>query len=143
MKRTATLLAALCIVVLTSAARHMVKPVTPDASPEACALLDYLYSINGKQVLSGQMWATWGSDEIEYVWKVTGKYPAVRGHDLIHEKANANEIALIKDWWNKGGIPTLMWHWGAPGKGEGYEQSKMTIDIDRCFEQGTVENKAM
>lgn len=143
MKRTATLLAALCIVVLTSAARHMVKPVTPDASPEACALLEYLYSINGKQVLSGQMWAPWGGDEIEYVRKVTGKYPAVRGHDLIHEKANANEIALIKDWWNKDGIPTLMWHWGAPGKGEGYEQSKMTIDIDRCFEQGTVENKAM
>jgi hypothetical protein len=36
-----------------------------------------------------------------------------------------------------------MWHWGAPTKGEGYEQSKMTIDVARCFEEGTPEYKAM
>lgn len=36
-----------------------------------------------------------------------------------------------------------MWHWGAPGKGPGYENSKKGIDIDRCFEEGTVEYEAM
>lgn len=45
--------------------------------------------------------------------------------------------------YRQGGIPTLMWHWGAPTKGEGYEQSKMTIDITRCFVEGTAEHKAM
>ena len=30
------------------------QPVTPEASPEACALLAYLYSISGTNTLSGQ-----------------------------------------------------------------------------------------
>ena len=30
------------------------KPVTPNASPEAVKLLEYLYSISGKQTLVGQ-----------------------------------------------------------------------------------------
>jgi rhamnogalacturonan endolyase len=118
-------------------------PVTPDASPEARALLNYLYSIYGKKTLSGQMWAPWGNDEIKTVYEITGKYPAIRGMDYIHEKANKHENELAIEWWKAGGIPTIMWHWGAPSKGEGYEQSKMTIDIDRCFEPGTEEYKAM
>ena len=36
-----------------------------------------------------------------------------------------------------------MRRWGAPSEGEGYNQSKMTIDIDRCFETGTEEHTAM
>jgi len=118
-------------------------PVTPDASPEARALLNYLYSIYGKKTLSGQMWAPWGIDEIMTVHDITGKYPAIRGMDYIHESANKNENQLAIEWWRAGGIPTIMWHWGAPSKGEGYEQSKMEIDIDRCFEPGTEEYKAM
>ena len=82
-------------------------------------------------------------DEIERVQEITGKLPAIRGHDYIHEAANKRENALLIQWWKEGGIPTLMWHWGAPSKGEGYEQSKMTIDIDRCFEEGTAEHEAM
>ena len=30
------------------------KPVSPNASPEAVALLDYIYSISGKYLLTGQ-----------------------------------------------------------------------------------------
>lgn len=142
MIRILTFVLALCCLYRVEA-KDKVVPVTPNASAEACALLDYLYDIDGKYVLSGQMWSPWGVDEIDYVKQVTGKYPAVRGHDLIHDKDNAREIALLTEWWNKGGIPTLMWHWGAPGKGEGYEQSKMEIDIDRCFQEGTAEHEAM
>lgn len=120
-----------------------VTPVTPNASPEAKALLSFIYDMYGKKTLSGQMWAPWGIDEIETVHQITGKYPAIRGQDLIHENQNANEVALAIEWWKKGGIPTIMWHWGAPTKGEGYEQSKMKIDIDRCFQEGTDEYKAM
>lgn len=115
------------------------RPVTPDASDEAKALLNYLYTINGEKVLSGQQ----GMDEVEYIRSVTGRYPALKGHDLIRERENAEVIQSVIDWWKRGGIPTLMWHWGAPGKGEGYENSKQEIDIDLCFKDGTVENKAM
>lgn len=120
-----------------------VAPVTPDASPEARALLNYLYAVYGKKTLAGQMWSPWGIDEIETVKDITGKFPAIRGQDYIHESANARENKLAREWWKAGGIPTVMWHWGAPSQGEGYEQSKLTIDIDRCFQPGTVEHRAM
>lgn len=121
-----------------------VEPTTPNASKEAKALLNYLYSVNGKQTLSGQMWAPFGNmDEISLVYEITGRYPAIRGQDLISESENSNEIKLAIEWWKKGGIPTVMWHWGAPSIGEGYENSKKTIDIARCFEEGTPENLAM
>ncbi len=115
------------------------RPVTPQASDEAKALLNFLYQINGEKVLSGQQ----GMTEADYVKQVTGHYPAIKGFDLIHERENAQVVQSVIDWWNKGGIPTLMWHWGAPGKGPGYENSKKEIDIDRCFEEGTVEYEAM
>ena len=118
-------------------------PVTPNASPEARALLNFIYHVNGKKTLSGQMWAPWGIDEIETVQRITGKLPALRGQDYIHERSNRRENQLAIEWWKAGGIPTIMWHWGAPSKGEGYNQSKMAIDIDRCFEKGTAEHTAM
>jgi hypothetical protein len=118
-------------------------PVTPNASPEARALLNFIYAMYGKKTLSGQMYAPWGIDEIQTIHEITGKYPAIRGEDFINEKANKREVQLAIEWWKAGGIPTIMWHWGAPTKGEGYNQSKMAIDIDRCFEPNTPENKAM
>lgn len=119
-------------------------PVTPNASPEARALLNYLYSVYGKKTLSGQMWAPWAkSDEIKTVYEITGKYPAIRGQDYITESANKRENQLAAEWWKAGGIPTIMWHWGAPSIGEGYENSKKAINIDSCFITGTKQNIAM
>lgn len=120
------------------------KPLThPDPSPEAIALFRYLQDMFGKRILSGQMWAPWGVNEIDYVQGTTGKKPAVAGFDLIHEYRNAGEVQKAIDYWNDGGIPTIMWHWGAPGVGEGYENSKVQIDINKCFEEGTAEYIAM
>lgn len=130
---------ALLLISFRATAANTPRPVTPDASPEACALLNYIYSIKGEKVLSGQH----GIKETEYVKEITGHYPAIKGHDLIHEYRNKDEIQSAIDWWRKGGIPTIMWHWGAPGKGPGYPNSKKEIDIDRCFIDGSEENKAM
>ncbi len=115
----------------------------PDPSPEAVALFRYLHDLSGKKILSGQMWAPWGVDELNYLKTTTGKLPAVRGADLITESANNNEVQNEINWWKNGGIPTIMWHWGAPGVGEGYENSKVEIDIDKCFQEGTVEYNEM
>ncbi|MBN1600111.1 MAG: hypothetical protein JW915_00815 [Chitinispirillaceae bacterium] len=125
-------------------------PVIPDASPEAQALLNYIYDMYGKKILSGQMYAPWAKiDETEYVYQTTGKYPAIRGQDLINESANNNEIQDAIDWWKAGGIPTIMWHWGAPTVGEGYEASKNNGKplaagyVDKCLTVGTNENREM
>ena len=112
------------------------------SSPEAKALFKYLNDINGKKILSGQMWASWGYDELKYIKEVTGKQPAIRGMDFINDRENEAEVQHAINWWKGGGIPTIMWHWGAPGIGEGYENSKKPIDIDSCFKEGTKEYKA-
>jgi hypothetical protein len=115
---------------------------TPNPSKEAVALYRYLLDMKGKKILSGQMWAPYGGDELNYIKSITGKQPAIRGADFISQSDNANEVQYMKDWWNAGGIPTIMWHWGAPTKGEGYDQSKMSIPIDSCFATGTPESIA-
>src|SRR5665647_1791983 len=118
-------------------------PVTPNASPQARALLNFIYAMYGKKTLSGQMWSPWGIDEIQTIYEITGKYPAIRGQDYINESANKRENQLAIEWWKSGGIPTIMWHWGAPFIGEGYENSKKEINIDSCFIEGTKQNIAM
>ena len=113
-----------------------------NASDQAKALYKYLLDIRGK-VLSGQMVSNFGSfDELKYIYETTGKQPAIRGMDLIDSSKNKDEIRFAKKWWKKGGIPTVMWHWGAPGKGDGNRNSQKFIDIDKCFEKGTPEYEA-
>ncbi|RED96128.1 glycosyl hydrolase [Marinoscillum furvescens] len=112
---------------------------TPNPSVEAVALYRYLQDMSGKLMLSGQMWVPWGIHEIEYIQTKTGYKPAIAGFDYINEPSNALETQRAIDYWRGGGIVTFMWHAGAPGIGEGYENSKATIDIDRCFIEGTEE----
>ncbi|MFD1468246.1 glycosyl hydrolase [Hymenobacter caeli] len=107
------------------------------ASKEARALYAYLNDIYGKKTLAGQMWASWGIDELKYIQDSTGKQPAIRGMDFIDDRQNQAEVQHALDWWKTGGIPTIMWHWGAPGVGEGYENSKKPVSIDSCFIKGT------
>ena len=109
----------------------------PKASKEARALYAYLNDIYGKKTLSGQMWASWGIDELKYIQDSTGKQPAIRGMDFIDDRQNQAEVQHALDWWKTGGIPTIMWHWGAPDIGEGYENSKKPVSIDSCFIKGT------
>lgn len=112
---------------------------TPNPSAEAVALYRYLLDMNGQHTLTGTMWVPWGINEVEYTFGKTGKYPAIAGFDFIHQSANSLEIKRAREYWEAGGIPTIMWHWGAPGVGEGYEASKATIVIDSCFTIGTPE----
>ncbi len=111
----------------------------PKATKEAVALYAYLNDMFGKKTLSGQMFSGWGFDEIKYINSITGKYPAIKGFDFIQSSLNDSVVRGAIQWWKSGGIITLMWHMGAPGIGEGYENSKKEIDIDKCFEKGTPE----
>jgi hypothetical protein len=123
-------------------AQKKVDLVTPQPSKEAKALFAYLNDMYGKKILSGQMWASWGYNELKYIKEVTGKQPAIRGMDFIHNRENDAEVKRAIDWWKGGGIPTIMWHWGAPSVGEGYENSKKPVSIDSIFIEGTPQNKS-
>ena len=66
------------------------KPVNPNATKEACALLDYLYENAGKKIISGQHTQTVPMEEISYIEEVTGKKPKLQGFELLGYSPNIN-----------------------------------------------------
>lgn len=103
------------------------KPITPNASPEAVELLEYIYSISGKSTLSGQHNVPRvGSDRLPAMEKRMGIYPAVFGQDFgfsahgtwdgINFRQNIVDEAIRRYY--EGFIITLMWHAVPPTEDE-------------------------
>lgn len=97
------------------------KLVNPKATKNAKALYEYLCSIEGKGILSGQQIYTRAAPEIKVLYETTGKYPAVLGIDLIDYSpsrvAYGTSSAVVSNgikWWKEGGIVSVCWHWNAP-----------------------------
>lgn len=112
-----------------------------NASKEAKKLFNYISSIYGKKILSGQQesgtgWRSSPNDEMDYIKAKTGKHPAIRGLDYINEDFDGVTKRSI-DWWEKGGIVSICWHWGIPPKGVGYESSQETINLEEALTEGT------
>ena len=85
-----------------------------NAIENARVLYQYLQETWGKYCLTGQMESTWmGSPdyEMDYLEENTGKLPAIRGMDFIHNDFQGVVDRAI-DWWERGGIPTICWHTG-------------------------------
>ena len=91
----------------------------PNATSESKSLMSFLVDYYGQQVLSGQQ----DLGEINYIYSVTGKKPAVGSFDLMEYSPSriehgANPTGLSESyisWVNSGGgIVSLCWHWNAP-----------------------------
>ncbi len=100
-----------------------VKLCTPNPSPQAQKLYEYLVSIYGRKTLSSTMAdVAWNLDEAELVNEATGKYPAIACMDYIHlawEPAdwnNYNKTEFIEKWWGENGLVAACWHWNVPCK---------------------------
>ena len=102
-------------------------PVTPNASPEARELLQYIYAVSGKQTLSGQHCAPLvGSTMLSVAHRVNGHYPAVFGQDFgfsypgywdgINYRQNIVDEAIRRH--QEGFIITIMWHAVPPNMDE-------------------------
>jgi mannan endo-1,4-beta-mannosidase len=115
--KTRFLLAFILIAITVVSAQP--APVNPNASPEARALLKYIYSISGKYTLTGQHnypnhIARW----TDRTYDLTGKYPAVYGQDFGFQGEEDKDTVLArpalieeaKRQWQHGAIPTLTWH---------------------------------
>lgn len=111
----------------------------PNATENAKAVYAYLQEISGKHCLTGQMESTWmGSPDYEmnYIEKHTGKLPAIRGLDFMHNDFQG-VVNRAKAWWEKGGIPTICWHTGSDFA-SGYNESKeMAFDWENAFVPGS------
>ncbi len=91
-------------------------PVTPNASPEARALLRFLYDISGRQTLTGQH--NYASNQGRFTAQarqITGKVPALYGTDwgsARHEIGPARDRivqAVIREH-RRGSIIAICWH---------------------------------
>lgn len=99
---------------------HNISPslVNPEAGPEAVALYDYLTSIYGSKILSGQQELVWA----DYVEEQTGKRPALVAVDFIDYSPSRveyqGEVSIaVEDaieHHEAGGIVSVLWHWNAP-----------------------------
>lgn len=144
-----------------------------DALPVCKNLMAYFKSIYDKGIISGQHTNAARGTQIEEIYKITGKYPAIRSFDLLsytegsntkklphkeersedmgidcHEEVAGNRGSVEEaiGWWEeKGGIITLCWHWFAPiiGYDKTFYGYKTDFDIEKALIEGTEENKAM
>lgn len=94
-------------------------PVTPDASPEARALLKFIYTISGQHTLTGQHnFPNTKDDSTVAVARMYGKVPAIFGQDFGFAApgdkdavaARPDIIAEVKRQHALGSIITLCWH---------------------------------
>ncbi|MDR0324495.1 MAG: hypothetical protein LBI19_00180 [Oscillospiraceae bacterium] len=117
----------------------------PNATDEAQLVYNYLCSVYKSKTLTGQQESTWMSSpeyEMNYILDATGQLPAIRGLDFISNDFDGVVERSI-EWWERGGIPSICWHWGTPPDGSGYHSSQGEIDMEEALTEGTELHEGM
>lgn len=145
------------------------KLSNPDATVEAQALMNYLSSVYGKNTISGQQEIyKYGPHDFEYefdyIYKKTGKYPAIRGFDFMNTAnplygSDDGTVDRIISWckdnpYGNNGIATASWHITVPMNfanykvgdpvdwgNATYEPTKTDFDASKVCSEGTKENE--
>lgn len=97
-------------------------PKWSNRSKEAQDLLTYLEENVGQKILTGtHACVNYNTNEADWVYKHTRKYPAINTIDYIHDIFSASDSwinysnsTLWRNWTSKGGIMSAMWHWNMP-----------------------------
>lgn len=105
-----------------------------NADENAKALYSYLCENYGKRVILGQYDTIGTTAESHMIYRVTGKYPAIRFGDLMlatdaDSILNNSELEAAKKWYKDGGIVGYMWHWSAPGEENSYYSQDTDFNI--------------
>jgi mannan endo-1,4-beta-mannosidase len=130
--------------------------VTPNPTAEAVALYQFLLDNYEKKIISGVMTLN-SFDESDWLKQNTGKEPALLGIDYMHSNRGYtwyNDQTPTNDalaWYNKNGIPAIMWHWRDPSRltedfyvpGANSGAAGTNFDITKIFEPNSAEYKAM
>ncbi|MBR6093534.1 MAG: beta-mannosidase [Lachnospiraceae bacterium] len=138
------------------------RPVNPNATKEACELLEYLYENAGRAVISGQHTQTVPMEEVSYLHEVTGKYPKLQGFELLgyspnvnyedaseacitEVKENLNTVETAIKWAKEtDGIVSYCFHWFSPigGHDKSFYQKNTDFDARRILAEGSDEEKS-
>jgi hypothetical protein len=121
-----------------------IDPATCDtkATSETKSLKKYLTDVYGNYVISGQQEIYGGGNngnmelEFEYIYGKTGKYPAIRGFDLMNYNPlygweDGTTERIIKWVKEKGGIATSSWHINVPSDFTSYKLGDK-LDWTKC-----------
>jgi len=96
-----------------------IKPATPNASPEAKALLQFLYTLSGNHTLTGQHnFRLAGDKNSKFAAGYSGKTPVIWGTDFGFAKAGDKDSYLLREElvqqaeqeYKAGAIVALCWH---------------------------------
>jgi mannan endo-1,4-beta-mannosidase len=127
------------------------------ATTEAKKVYNYLVQQNGKKILSGAMAnVNNNNDFADWIYKVTGKYPALTCYDFIHQHYSGQNwidytnITPAKTQWNNNGLVAYMWHWRVPKSQEDYNNKNYSnydynasFDVNAALTAGTWQNECI
>jgi hypothetical protein len=117
-------------------------PADPNSTDETKALKQYLTDVYGNSVISGQQ-EIYGSGndgnyelEFDYIYDTTGKYPALRGFDMMNYNPlygweDGTTDRIIEWTQTRGGIATVCWHINVPADFTSYTIGD-TLDWTDC-----------
>ena len=140
----------------------MQTPVDIHATPHARELLQYLADTAGRAIITGQHTQTVPMEEIDYIRRMTGREPMLRGFELLGYSPNINYAdagpdCLTEVRENQGtldtalawgrrreGIVTFTFHWFSPlgGRDKAFYAENTDFDARRVLMEGTPERAA-
>ncbi len=91
-----------------------------NAADSAKELMAFLSDCYGEYILTGQYASDETNSEMDLIYKTTGKYPVIRFAAFSNADDSFDSCEEIVDssveWYSRGGIVGLMWHWESPGE---------------------------
>ena len=135
---------------------------TPPArifSPEAQKIMDFLKQTYGMKTISGTMAnVNWNTDEADWVYAQTGKYPALNCFDFIHHVFSPSNwidysnMSVVENWWRSNGLVAVMWHWNVPANSGisgqyafyyGSKSDQTLFDVSKILDENSEEYRLM
>lgn len=125
--------------------------VTKNPISPARKVYDFLRENYGNKVVSATMSnVNWNIYEAEWVYKHTGKYPAMACFDFVHHYFSPanwidySDTKVVENWWAERGLVGATWHWNVPkttgSKDRAFYVSETDFDIKRALIPGTYEH---
>ncbi len=131
---------------------------SPYASLGVIGAMNFFSDIYGENSLTAVNVTLGTNSEIDEIYNITGRYPAIRGSQLAYalsgnaekEQLLLDDIALAEEWSKSGGIVSYKWHWYSPNELRSVKTGDFdlrnairTADIDKLSTMTSEEIKAL
>ncbi|PLB86718.1 beta-mannosidase [Dysgonamonadaceae bacterium] len=134
-------------------------PPSRTFSTEAQKVMNFLKQTYGIKTISGTMAnVNWNTDEADWVYAQTGKYPALNCFDFIHHVFSPSNwidysnTSVVENWWKAGGLVAVMWHWNVPANSGisdqyafyyGSKSDQTLFDVSKISDENSEEYRLM